>query len=110
MKFMHILPETRRDWVAVSLFPFRAYTIIAPLMSGFFFRWLDSPAHYRHFYSPTFADDYPMLLMFPCGAILVCASFGFAVVGFKANARSCAGFGIAALVLGYWLLPPLAHT
>lgn len=110
MKFMHALPQNRQEWLASLLFPLKAYTLIAPLMSGVYFHWVNNPAHYRHFYSPTEADAYPMWLMFPCAAILLCAALGFAVAGSKANARSCAGFGIAALVLGYWLLPPLAHT
>jgi len=109
MKFMHILPQNRQEWLEALLLPFKAYTVIAPLMSGIFFHWLENSASYRHFGLDA-ADAYPMLLMFPCSAILLFAALVSALVSSKGNALSCVGFSIAALLLGYYLLPPLAHT
>jgi hypothetical protein len=106
---MHILPQNKQEWWAALLFPFKAYTVIAPLMSGIFFHWLENSDSYRHFGLDA-ADAYPMLLMFPCAAILLFAALVSAFVGSKGNTRSCVGFGIAALILGYYLLPSLAHA
>jgi hypothetical protein len=109
MKFMHIFPRNRQEWLAALLFPFKAYTVIAPLMYEIFFHLCDS--YYRHYYpSDENAFVIMMMLMFPCSAILLFTALVLTLAGPKGTARSCVGFGIAALVLGYYLFPELAHA
>jgi hypothetical protein len=109
--FMHILPQDKQEWQAAFVFPFEAYTVIAPLMYWVFLHLCRNASYYRHYY-PGDEAAYSMMpmLMFPCSAVLLISALKFARAGSKGNAWSCIGFCIAALIFGYYLLPPLAHA
>ena len=87
------------------LLPFKAYTVIAPLLF-FVSVGFPRPPH-------SGATDAEMLLLvglFPCAAILLFAALVLAFVGPKGTALPCAAFGAAAFVIGFWLMPTLASA
>ncbi len=110
MKFTYILPQSRQELLTALLFPFKTYTVIAPLFYEIFFHLCKNASNYRHYY-PSDENVFPVMIMllFHCSAILLFTALVLAFVGPKGKARSCVGFGIAALILGYSLLPQLAH-
>ena len=100
---MRILPQTKLDCLRLAVFPFKAYAVIAPSLILVLAPFL----HTRHS-GPAEALVLVVLSLFPCAAILLLAALVFAIVGAKDFAISCAGFGAAAFVIGYTLLPSLA--
>jgi hypothetical protein len=102
---MHIFPKNGREWLAELLFPFKAYVVIAPLMFNISYE-LPRPPH-------TGATDVEAFLavgLFPCSAILLFAALVLTLVGSKRSALSYVVFGIAALILGIYLLPYTANA
>lgn len=100
---MQIVPQSKREWLALVLLPFKAYTVIAPLVFYISFQFLRS----RHSGS-TDAEMLMIFALFPCSAILLLASLVLALVGPKGYALSCLGFGITAAIIGFHFLPYLA--
>jgi len=101
---MHILPKSRQDWLDVLLSPFKAYTIITPLVIFTFCRF--------PLVSGKDPDGSPLLLLvfglFPCSAFLFFAGLLLTIIGSKNSARSCFGFGVAAFIIGWFLFPGAA--
>jgi hypothetical protein len=101
---MKVLPQSRQEWLGFVLLPFKAYTVIGPLVVVI----SASLARPRH----TGATDVETLLvagLFPCSAILLFTALVLALVGPKNTALPCAGFGAFAFIIGYLLLPSLAN-
>jgi hypothetical protein len=97
---MKISPQSRQEWLAFALLPFKAYTILAPLLFVVSATLLARPPH-------TGAADAEVLLvlgLLPCSAILLTAAAVFALVGPKGTALPCAGFGAAAFIIGWGLV------
>ncbi len=102
---MKIIPQSGRQWLALALLPFKAYTVIAPLL---LFVSVSSPRPPHS--SATDAEASLVIGLFPCAAILLFAALVLALVGPKGKALACAGFGAAAFIIGYCLLPMLASA
>jgi hypothetical protein len=49
-----------------------------------------------------------ILGLFPCSIILLYTALILALASHKRSAISCAGFGVVALIIGFWYLPGLA--
>ena len=100
---MKLIPHSRQEWLGFVLLPFKAYTVIAPVLflvsAG-----LPRPPHV----GATIADAYLLLGLFPCSLILLFTSLVLALIGPKGTAIPCACFGTAALIIGFVLLPRLA--
>jgi len=102
---MKIVPQNKQEWLSFVLLPFKAYTIIAPVLftiSSGFPRPRQAGA--------TGTEALLVAGLFPCAAFLLFAALLLALVGPKGSAPTCLGFGLAALGVGYLLLPSLAHT
>jgi hypothetical protein len=102
---MQIFPRNRQDWLKTVLFPFKAYTIVAPLMlmvSAYF-------PHPQHF-GATDTETFCGLLLFPCSLVLFSAALILAFVGPRGSAFSCAGFGVIAFIIGFLFSPCLARA
>jgi hypothetical protein len=105
IKPMKILPQGRQGWFGLALLPFKAYVVIAPVLV-FISAQLPRPRHT----GATDAEAFMILGLFPCGVILLIAALVLAVTGRKESADPCAGFGVAALVIGYLLRNSLASA
>ena len=98
---MHIMPTTRQAWSGLVLFPFKAYTVIAfPCFliidhDGWLFR-----------YSRLGGDVILGYLL--AGAILVIAGLVQKYVFKSQTAASSFGFGIAAIFIGFFIMPMFA--
>jgi hypothetical protein len=102
---MKIIPKSRQEWLGFVLLPLKAYAIIAPVLF-FVSRNLSRPRHT----GATEAEVYLVFGLFPCAAILLFTALVLALVGPKDTALPCLCFGVAALVIGYWLLPSLGSS
>ncbi len=102
---MKITPQSGQAWLRFVLLPFKAYTIIAPLMVAISAS-LPRPRHT----GATDAEAFLVLGLFACSAILLFMAIVLALVGPKGTALPCVGFGAAAFVVGYLLLPMLASA
>jgi hypothetical protein len=96
---MHIIPQNTLDWLRFTVFPFKAYAVIAPLLLFISPR----PGHL----GPTDVDIFLVLSLFPCSLILFIAAVASAIAGPKGFAGPCAGFGAAAFIFALMLLPSL---
>ncbi len=98
---MQIIPHRKQDWLRV-VFPFKAYVFIGPILCLF----VDSLPRPRHI-----GDDVaviPLVLLCPCGLILLLAALLLGIFGQRRDALLCIGFGIAAFIICALLLPMLA--
>ena len=101
---MKIIPQSRQEWLGFVLLPFKAYTVIAPLLFSISVS-LPRPRH-----TPaTSAEAFLVFGLFPCSAILLLTALVLALVGPKGTALPCAGFGTAAFIIGFLLMPSLAN-
>jgi hypothetical protein len=100
---MHIFPNSKQEWLGAVRFPFKAYTVIAPLL---FLISVQLP-RLRHS-GPTDAETFLALSLMPCSAILLLAALVLVFVGPKGYALPCLGFGLAAFITAPLLLPYLA--
>ena len=102
---MQLFPHTKQEWLRVLLFPFKAFTVIAPVM--FFVSVSLQPTRRI---SPTHAQElFPVLLLYDA-LILLFAALVLRCVGPKGFALPTAGFGLAAfLITMVFLLPALAR-
>jgi hypothetical protein len=99
---MQIIPHSRQDWLRFLVFPFKAYAFIAPILF-LVFASLPRPRH-----SPPDAAAIPLLLLYPCGLILLLAALLFGLFGPKGHALSCVGFAAVEFIIPSLLLPSLA--
>ena len=100
---MKIAPKSSREWLRFVLLPFKVYTVIAPLLyslSASIPRPRDTPA--------TDAEVLLVFGLFPCSAILLVSALVLVLFGRKGTVLPCVGFGAAALVVGFRLLPRMA--
>jgi hypothetical protein len=99
---MDIIPHSEQAWLRFLVFPFKAYAVITPLL-------LLISARFIHTGHSGPAEQQVLLVfsMFPCSLVLLLAAFFFAIAGPKGLAISCTGFGAAAFVIGYALIPGL---
>jgi len=100
---MKILPRSRQAWLGLVLLPFKAYTVLAPILLVLSAS-LPRPRHT----GATEAEALLVFGLFPCSLILLLAALVLALVGPKGKALSCACFGAAAFIIGFLLLPALA--
>jgi hypothetical protein len=101
---MKIIPKGGQEWLRLVLLPFKAYTVIAPILFAI------SACCPRPPHGP--ATDAEVLLvvgLIPCAVTLLFTSLVLALVGPKGTALPCAGFGMAAFIIGFLLMPTLAH-
>jgi hypothetical protein len=101
---MHIFPHNKQEWLSTILFPFKAFTVIAP----FLFQISVDLHPYRRF--P--ATDFEALLaslLFLDGIILLFAALLLAAGGPRGFALPAAGFAVAAFIIGEFLLVGLAR-
>lgn len=102
---MKLIPKTHQEWLSFALLPFKAYTVIAPLLV-LYSMGLPRPRH-------TGATDAEIGLiagLFPCGVILFVAALILAFGNQKSTAFSCALFGVVGIALAVLLLPAFAHA
>ena len=102
---MHIFPHNKQEWLGAVLFPFKAYTVIGPLM----FFVSDSFPHHHHS-GATWAEGLYLFSLIPCAAFLLFAALILALVGPKGSALPCVAFAAADLIIAYVLLPNLASA
>jgi hypothetical protein len=108
MKFLHIFPRNRQEWLGAVLFPFKAYIVIAPVMYEIFSH--QSASYYRHYHpGDEAAFVMTMELLIPCSLILLFAAGALSLLGRRRASNTCAVFAGVGLVLGL-CLPSLAHT
>ena len=100
---MHLLPQNKDEWLGLMVFPFKAYTVVAPLL----FLVSAQLARPRHT-GATDVEAFLIIGLFPCSAILLLAAFALAIFGPKGSALRCLGFGLAAFAIGFLFLPSLA--
>jgi hypothetical protein len=101
---MQILPKNEHEWLRFVLFPFKAFTVIAPFM---FF--VSVSLHPSRRFGPTDAEILFVMLLFYDALLLIFAGLVLALIGPKGYAIPVAGFGLAALALTQLLLPALAR-
>jgi hypothetical protein len=100
---MHILPQNDDEWLGFMVFPFKAYTVIAPLLF-LVSAQLPRPRHS----GATDVEAFLIMGLFPCSAILLLAALALAFFGPKGSALSCLGFGLVGFLVGFLFLPCLA--
>jgi hypothetical protein len=101
---MQIFPHTKHEWLRAVLFPFKAYVLIAPIL----FRISVSLHPYRRF-PPTDFEGLLVGLLFVDTIILLFAALLLAAGGPRGFALPAAGFGLAASIIGEYLLVALAR-
>ena len=101
---MHIVPHNKEEWLRALLFPFKAYTVIAPVM---FFASV-SLHPYRRF-GPTQAEYFFVGSLLYDALILLFVALVLGFTGPRGFALPTAGFGLAAVILLALLLPALAR-
>jgi len=102
---MHIFPHNKQEWLGALLFPFKAYTVIAPVL----FLISDRLPHYPHS-GATYAEGILIFGLIPDAAFLLFASLLLSLVGPKGSALPCLVFGLASLIIGVHFLPRLASA
>lgn len=103
IRAMHLFPQNKQEWLGFVLLPFKAYTVIAPFLVVVSAS-LPRPRHS----GPTDVEAFLVVGLFPCSAVLLFASLLLALVGPKGFALPCLGFGAAAFIIGWLLLPCLS--
>jgi hypothetical protein len=101
----HIFPQNRQAWLSFVLLPFKAYTVIAPVLL-LISENLPRPRHL----GATDAEMFLVIGLIPCGAFLLFAALLLFLSDKIGYARPCLGFGVAALIMGYYFLPTLASA
>jgi hypothetical protein len=96
---MQIFPDSKQGWL---VFPFKAYVFIAPVL----YFIIASFPRIQHT-TPALAA-LPLLLLFPCALILLCAALLFSVFGPEGHALPCLGFAAAAFIIAEFLFGGLA--
>jgi len=102
---MHIFPHNKQEWLGALLFPFKAYTVIAPVL----FLISDRLPHYPHS-GATYAEGIMILGLFPDAAFLLFASILLSFFSPKGSALPCLVFGLAALIIGIHFFTRLASA
>jgi hypothetical protein len=102
---MKIIPKSKQEWLSFVLLPRKAYAVIGPAL---FFVSRSLPLH-RHA-APAEAETFLVLDLLPCAALLLFTELVLSFVGPKYTALPCFCFGLAALVVGFSLLPSLASA
>ena len=102
---MQIFPKNKEGWLEVVLLPFKAFTVIAPVL----FVISSSFPRSRHV-GATDVEVFLIFGLYPCAALLLFTAVVLSLVGQKRIALSCLGFGLAAAVIIYLFLPRLAHS
>ena len=100
---MKAIPQSGQAWLRFALLPFKAYTIIAPVMFA-----ISAGLPRLPHSGATDAELFLVLGLFPCSAILLLMAILLALLGPKGTALPCAGFGAAAFIIGFQLLPMLS--
>lgn len=102
---MKIVPKNIDEWLAFVFFPFKAYTIIAPLMI-----WVSLSLPRPRHVGSTDADAYMLLGLLACGIFQLVSALLLALTGQKRLALSCLLFGLGALIVGILTAPSLANA
>ena len=98
---MHIMPTTKQEWSKLTLFPFKAYTVVAfPC-----FQLLD---HDDWLFKYSHTGNYILIGYLLTGAVLVVAGLVQKHVFKSQSAESSIGFGIAAILIGFVIMPMFA--
>ena len=102
---MQLVPHTKHEWLRVVLFPFKAFTVIAPVM---FF--VSVSLHPTRRFPATHAEELFTAFLLYDALFLLFAALVLGFTGPKGFALPTAGFGLAAFLIIYVLmLPALAR-
>jgi hypothetical protein len=98
-------PQRRDDWLGITLFPFRAYPIVA-FSFCFFFSLIWQT--YRRGYEPDGILNFRLEVVFGCAAcfaVLTLASLVFLVMRQYRKAGQSFGFAVLNIVVGMICMP-----
>lgn len=98
---MLLFPHTKHEWLRVVLFPFKAFTVIAPVT---FF--VSVSLHPTRRFPATHAEELFTALLLYDAVILLLAAWLLGLTGPKGFALPTAGFGLAAFLITFLVLMP----
>jgi hypothetical protein len=102
---MRIFPKNIDEWPAFVFFPFKAYTVIAPVMI-----WISLSLPRPRNVGSTDADAYMALGLLACAGFQMAFALLLALTSQKRLAWSCLWFGLGGAFVTALMLPHLANA